>query len=142
MAVPEGTKAVAQDHSGCREAIGYVIDVNPPEGDAACWLDIGPTHISRNNLLHGGLMATLLDVACGNAASLSYEKGVHVPVLTVSLNILYVAPVGSGRVTATGRVSGGGRKICYASGELRDSDGNLIASATGVFKRFTKRPIQ
>ena len=128
------------DHSGCQATIGYVIDLNPPSGGAACWLDIKPGHLNRNNLLHGGVMAILLDVACGYAASLSFDRGSIAPVLTVSLSMQYIAAAAGGRVTATGRVSGGGRKICYANGELRDDAGDLIASAAGVFKRISKRP--
>ena len=137
---PESVEGTIQDNSGCQNTIGYVIDLKPTRGDAACWLTLGPGHLNRNGLMHGGIMAILLDVACGYAASLLFDAGTIAPVLTVSLNMHYVAPVAEGRVTATGVVSGGGRKICYANGELRDDDGTLIASAAGVFKRITKRP--
>jgi len=90
--------------------------------------------------MHGGIMAILLDVACGYAASLSFDAGIIAPVLTVSLNLQYIAPVHNGRVIAIGKVSGGGRKLCYVNGELRDETGMLIASAAGVFKRISKRP--
>jgi len=60
--------------------------------------------------------------------------------MTVSLNMQYVAPAQGGRVTAIGQVTGGGRKLCYANGELRDDQGVLVASAAGVFKRITKGP--
>lgn len=135
---PEPVDGLLQDNSGCQSTIGYVIDLSPETGDAACWLDIEPGHLNRNGLLHGGIMTILLDVACGYAASLSYDASTIAPVFTVSLNMSYVAPAGVGRVTAIGVVTGGGRKICYANGELRDKDGQLVASAACVFKRISK----
>lgn len=126
--------------SGCQDSVGYVVEMDPDGGMVSCWLDIRPQHLNRNNLLHGGFTAMLLDIACGYAASLHYDPDNLALVLTVSLSTQYIAPARSGRITATGRVSGGGRSICYASGELRDSDGTLIATATGVFKRIAKGP--
>lgn len=137
---PDPVDGVIQDNSGCQNTIGYVIDLKPSGGGAACWLELEARHRNRNDLMHGGIMAILLDVACGYAASLSFDAASIAPVLTVSLNLHYVAPVAGGRVTAIATVSGGGRKICYANGELRDSDGALIASAAGVFRRISKRP--
>jgi acyl-coenzyme A thioesterase 13 len=137
---PDPNSGIIADNSGCQKTIGYVIDLDPEIGGAACFLDIGSGHLNRNGLLHGGIMTILLDVACGYAASCSFDRASLAPVLTVSLNMLYIAPVGMGRVTATGLVTGGGRKICYANGELRNDHNQLVASAACVFKRITKRP--
>lgn len=137
---PDPNSGIIADNSGCQNTIGYVIDISPETGGAACFLDIAPGHLNRNGLLHGGIMTILLDVACGYAASLSFDRASIAPVLTVSLNMMYVAPVGAGRVTAIGTVTGGGRKICYANGELRDDQNQLIASSSCVFKRITQRP--
>ncbi len=140
-APPEPAEGLILNHSGCQEAVGYVIDLNPPiGGGVSCWLDIAPRHLNRNGILHGGYMAMLLDIACGYAASMVYDAENLALMLTVSLNTSYVAPVQSGRVTAIGRVTGHGRSICHASGELRDGDDRLIATATGVFKRTSPRP--
>jgi len=126
--------------SGCQDSVGYVVEMDPGGGAVSCWLDIQPQHLNRNNLLHGGFVTMLLDVACGYAASLHYDPESLALVLTVSLSTQYIAPVQGGRVTATGRISGGGKSLCHANGELRDSDGTLIATATGVFKRIAKGP--
>ena len=141
LAPPEPVGRSFEDRSGCQESIGYVIDLNPPGGGgAACVLDLRPEHLNRNGLMHGGIVAMMLDVACGYSSARWFDPENVAPLLTVSLNLHYVSSVSAGRVTATGRVSGGGYKICYANGELHDSDGKLIATAAGVFKRITKRP--
>ena len=126
--------------SGCQDSVGYVVEMDPDGEHVSCWLDIQPQHLNRNDLLHGGFTAMLLDIACGYAASLHYDPDNLALVLTVSLSTQYIAPARGGRVTARGRVSGGGRSLCHASGELRDGDGTLIATATGVFKRIAKEP--
>ena len=81
----------------------------------------------------------LLDVACGNTASAWFDRDEHPLVLTLSLNTSYVAAVRQGRVTATGRATGGGRTLAYVTGELHSDNGTLIATAAGVFKRTMKR---
>jgi acyl-coenzyme A thioesterase PaaI-like protein len=41
-------------------------------------------------------------------------------------------------VTATAQPTGGGRSISYVNGELRDEEGQLLATAAGIFKRIRK----
>ncbi|MEM7320090.1 MAG: PaaI family thioesterase [Pseudomonadota bacterium] len=126
--------ALIIDQSGCQSMVGFVVDLSDAR-ITRCYLDIGPQHLNRQNMVHGGISAMMLDVACGYAASAWFDPDAPVMVLTVSLNTMFVAPVNSGRITASAVPTGGGRKLVYVSGELRDADENLIASATGVFKR-------
>ncbi|WP_170585214.1 PaaI family thioesterase [Ruegeria arenilitoris] len=125
--------------SGCQNAIGFEVDLSDPDGRARCHLTIRADHLNSQGILHGGVIAMLLDVACGNTASAWFDRDEHPLVLTLSLNTSYVAAVRQGRVTATGRATGGGRTLAYVTGELHGDDGTLIATAAGVFKRTTKR---
>ncbi|WP_170339776.1 PaaI family thioesterase [Ruegeria arenilitoris] len=125
--------------SGCQNAIGFEVDLSDPDGRARCHLTIRADHLNSQGILHGGIIAMLLDVACGNTASAWFDRDDHPLVLTLSLNTSYVAAVRQGRVTATGRATGGGRTLAYVTGELHGDDGTLIATAAGVFKRTTKR---
>lgn len=130
----EATEEI-RDRTGTQRLVGYVLDRDPATGTARCWLDLGPQHRNSQDLLHGGLAATLLDVACGNAAGLHFDSADPPMVLTLSLTLSYVRSIREGRITATGRASGGGRSIAYAAGELRGPEGQVIATAAGVFKR-------
>ncbi|AAV94081.1 putative protein TIGR00369 [Ruegeria pomeroyi DSS-3] len=121
--------------SGCQQMVGFRIDLSHADGHARCHLDIGAQHLNSQDVLHGGIIAMVMDVACGNAASAYFDRQEHPPVVTVSLNTNYLAAVDRGRVTGIGRVTGGGRKLAYVNGELLHEDGTLIATATGVFKR-------
>jgi uncharacterized protein (TIGR00369 family) len=134
---PEGDPKVRR--SGCQNAIGFEVDLSDSDGHARCHLTIRADHLNSQGILHGGIIAMLLDVACGNTASAWFDRDEHPLVLTLSLNTSYVAAVRQGRVTATGRATGGGRTLAYVTGELHGDDGTLIATAAGVFKRTTKR---
>lgn len=95
-------------------------------------LAIGPRHLNRQGQLQGGVIATLLDVACGYAG---IAPGSSAGALTIPLNISYIGGIAAGEITATGAVSGGGRRIFFSAGELRALDGRLLATAQGSFKR-------
>ena len=115
--------------------IGYRVDVDAALQEASCVMDIGPVHLNRHNVLHGGVISTLLDTASGVTASLTVDDDGLTPFTTVSLNINFLAPVLAGEVRATGRISGGGRSLTFVDAELCDDQGRRIATSTGVFKR-------
>ncbi len=125
--------------SGCQNAVGFEVDLSDPDGFARCHLTITEDHLNSQGIVHGGIIAMLLDVACGNTASAWFDRDEHPVVLTLSLNTSYVSAVSEGRVTAVARSSGGGRKLAYVNGELHAEDGTLIATAAGVFKRKTTK---
>ena len=133
---PGATEAARSvEDPGCQQLVGYRTEVFAAEGRAVVTLDMDARHRNRHGILHGGMAATLLDVACGQAASGWFDPAGPPPVVTVSLNLSAIAAVRGGPLVAEGTVAGGGRSIAHASGELRDGDGRLLASATGVFKR-------
>lgn len=123
--------------SGAQTLVGYVVDVGRGDGCARAILDIGPTHSNRNGMLHGGIITMLLDAACGFTASMRLGEGAALtPLVTVSLNTNFVAGARIGsQVVAKGMASGGGKKLCHVYGEMHDDTGQLIATATGVFKK-------
>ncbi|WP_043768351.1 PaaI family thioesterase [Roseivivax isoporae] len=125
--------------TGAQRALGYVIDVGDPDS-ARCWLDVTEDHTNRHAVLHGGIASLLLDSAMGATGSLTVDPAGRAPFLTVSLTTQFLAPARAGdRVTATGRITGGGRSILFIAGQLTTDNGTLIATATGVFKRVPER---
>lgn len=89
---------------------------------------------NRQGLPHGGIHATLLDSAMGYAGCYTGDPARRQMALTLSLTVNYVGQAQGARLIATARVSGGGRKTFFCEGELRDDTGNLVATATGVFR--------
>lgn len=123
---------------GCQQLVGYETRMDA-DGKCSVALEVGPQHLNRNAILHGGMVATILDVVCGNTASRYFDPVGHAAVVTVSLNLSYIAAMREGRVTATAHATGGGKSTAHVMGELRDADGRLLATATGIFRRITKR---
>jgi uncharacterized protein (TIGR00369 family) len=121
---------------GCQQMVGYRTALDRDTGVCTVTLDLEAKHLNRHGILHGGMVATLLDVVCGNTASHFFDPENHAALVTVSLNINYVAAAHAGRVVATATPTGGGRSIAYVNGELCDEGGQRLATATGIFKRI------
>src|SRR3546814_13121750 len=97
-------------------------------------------HLNRSNALHGGVIATLIDAVCGYA-------GVWVPpgeprrkALTLSLTTSFTGQVREGSVRATAVKKGGGRNIFFATCEVHDDAGNLVAFGEGSYRYRTSDP--
>ena len=104
-------------------------------GRSVFHLTVEPRHLNRSGSLQGGVIATLLDAACGYAGlrtTLETEAGQAV---TVMLTISYLAKTNEGELTATGTLTTAGDRLYFASGELVDQNGRLIATAQGTFKQ-------
>lgn len=125
-----------KNETGAQRLIGYVLDVGQEDGRARCHLTLCEAHLNRHHVLHGGIATTLLDNAMGATASLTVDSSGRTPFMTLSLNTHYLAPATIGaQLIATGRIAGGSRTLKYVEGELVDSTGKVIATASGVFKR-------
>ena len=119
-------------HTGTQALIGYVVQIE--NGAARAVLDVDARHRNRNDGLHGGIIATMLDAVGGYTASLRDDGETLTPVTTVTMTVHYLARIHEGRVTATGRVSGGGRSIIFVDSRLTHEDGTVVATATGTYK--------
>jgi len=73
----------------------------------------------------------LLDNAMAQAA-LS-RVGFAREVVTVDIHVAFVR-LASGRLTATGRATGGGRSVCFCEADVADADGHLVARAMGTLR--------
>jgi uncharacterized protein (TIGR00369 family) len=129
-----------RDETGTQTLVGYVVDISDPPR-AHCWLNVGPTHTNRHNVLHGGITGCLLDNASGTAGSLTVDPSGTAPFLTISMTTQFIAPGRPGWVKATGTVIGGGRSLLYINAVLAQDDGTVIATSTGVFKRVPQEKL-
>jgi uncharacterized protein (TIGR00369 family) len=87
----------------------------------------------QHGFIHGGIIATLLDSACGYAAfSLMPENAA---VLTIEFKINLLSPAKGDWFEAVGRVKKPGRNITVSEGELYAYEGEnkkLVASMVGT----------
>ena len=104
-------------------------------GECRLALPIEARHLNRQASLQGGVTATLLDAACGYAGLMTRSDQAPVNAVTLTMSISYLATANRGEVRAHGRVTGGGKRIYFASAELVAEDGTVIATAQGAFKR-------
>lgn len=75
------------------------------QGRAQFELELEPKHLNRRSSLQGGVIATLLDAACGYSGRRADEGQQPRNAVTVMLTVSYLEKVHAGRLTATGRVS-------------------------------------
>lgn len=78
--------------------------------------------------VHGGLLCTLLDAAVGCAAHSTLASGVGYTTLELTTHYLRPA-MGGQRLRTIGRVTKGGRRVIFASGEVLDDNDQLVATA-------------
>jgi uncharacterized protein (TIGR00369 family) len=100
-------------------------------GRAVISLDVPERLTNRRGSAHGGVVATLADMAL-SLAWRSNAPGM-VPAGTISLNVNFVAPAVD-HLTAEGRMlhMTGGCAFCEA--RVLNRDGGLVATAQGVFR--------
>jgi uncharacterized protein (TIGR00369 family) len=83
-------------------------------------------------VVHGGLVCTLADSVVGCAVHTTLEAGVAYT--SIDLNVSYLRPVSvaSGRLRAIGTVTKPGRRVAFASAEVLDAQGKVVATATST----------
>jgi uncharacterized protein (TIGR00369 family) len=86
-------------------------------------------------LVHGGLVCTLLDTVTGCAVHSTLPAGMGYTSIEIKVNYLRPVRVVAGRpgdLTAHGWVTRPGRRVAFAEGDVRDSDGKLVATASSA----------
>ena len=102
--------------------------------EAVLVLDLLPRHLNRGGVVHGGVLATLIDTVGGFAGTFCTVPGNKRGTVTLSLTTSFLGQASGGTLRAVGRRRGGGRKIFMASCEIFDAEGNLIAMGEGTYR--------
>ena len=95
----------------------------------------------QHGFLHAGIVATVMDSACGYAAYSLMPPDAAVLAIEFKINLL--APVAGERVIARGRVKKAGRTIMVCDADafaVNDGVEKLVASMTGTMMVVTGRP--
>lgn len=107
-------------------------------GEAVATLVLGPHHTNNRGVAHGGVVSSLLDSAMGAAVISAIPKAWWCA--TTGLTVQFLAGPRTGRIEATGRVVRRGRRIAFVSGEARDAEGGLVATAQGTWHLWPHKP--
>lgn len=103
-------------------------------GAATLHLEVRDELRQNNGVVHGGVIASLVDTAAAFAIITSLEKGQTTT--TVDLTIHYLRPLLAGRVTAQARVLRAGRRILTIRVDVLDEIQALAATALTSFIRL------
>jgi uncharacterized protein (TIGR00369 family) len=93
-------------------------------GEVTVELPFDPELTQQHGFVHGGVLASLLDVACGYAAFslMPADAGV----LTVEFKVNFMAPAAGERFVFTGRVRRAGRTVTFV-----EADAVAVAAGGG-----------
>jgi uncharacterized protein (TIGR00369 family) len=112
--------------------------VRTDAGSAELAIDLEPHHLNMRGVAHGGVVTSLLDSALGAAVISAIPEEWWCA--TTSLATQFIGGAGEGRLVATAKVTHAGSKVAFASGEVRDEAGRLIATAHGSWHLWPRRP--
>jgi uncharacterized protein (TIGR00369 family) len=94
-------------------------------------------HRNLQGLVHGGVLATLVDIAMGLAVRTAVGPGRrHV---TIELTVHYLRPTAPGRIEAVGTTLRVGSQIAFAEGSVVDASGRVLVRASGTYSVTTER---
>lgn len=106
-------------------------------------LDVREHHLNQAGTLHGGVLMSMIDIACAMAVRAYVERALpgpqepvadpEQPIITIMLNTAFLGSVSGGAVTIFAHRRGGGKRILFAAATVMDSEGKLIATGDGSY---------
>jgi uncharacterized protein (TIGR00369 family) len=87
-------------------------------------------HLQPFGIVHGGVLATLVDTATFWSVFLRLPEDAGL--VNIDLKLNYLKSISTGLMTAQGRCIRAGRSINYAEASVKDKEGNLIAHGTST----------
>lgn len=93
-------------------------------------LDVDRCHLQPYGIVHGGVLATLIDTATFWSVFMRVPRGSGL--VNIDLKLNYLKPVESGRLTAEGRAIRSGNSISYAEAGVSNTAGALVAHGTST----------
>jgi len=102
-------------------------------GHAEIKLAVRHEHLNGLGVAHGGVVMTLLDVVMAVAAKSADPD--QMGMVTVEIKTTFMRPA-KGDLHALGWCDHFSTTMAFCRGELRDSQGRLLAQSMGTFKRM------
>ena len=134
-----GTPESLEELVGFNATLGFRLVEWTPE-HAIMELDVKEQHLNRSGVLHGGVMATLIDAVCGYCGVWRPQGEPPAKALTLTLTTNFMGQSREGTVRAKAVLKGGGRKIFFAWGEVTDAEGNVLAMGEGSYRIRSSDP--
>lgn len=103
-------------------------------------LELGPHHMQPFGIVHGGVLATLIDTATFWAGFMRLPEDSGL--VNVDLKLNYLKSVTRGHLRAEGRCLRAGRQISYTEASVFDEGGELVAHGTSTLMALPGRGLQ
>lgn len=118
--------------------IGFQL-LKKEKGSVEGMLSIEPRHKQLQGFVHGGVIATLADVAAGLAAYTLVPE--NAAPMTAEIKISYLNPASDGRLHIKGMVLKSGRKLIFCEAEIKnireDGTETTVAKASATMAVVT-----
>lgn len=113
-------------------AVLAIADRTVGDDRAEVTMEAGDDHLNPGGVVHGGAIATLIDVAMGRAFGSRIADG-ESPV-TIEMKVNFLEPGRPGQLVATAEVLRRGRSFTVVHAEVvQADDGETLAEAMGTF---------
>jgi uncharacterized protein (TIGR00369 family) len=119
------------ENSSFPEVMGTELS-STEEGRAVVSLQAEEWHLNASGTVHGGVVATLIDVAMAEALNTMTEEDEQP--FTIEVKVNYMEPAQQGTLTATAQVRKGSKRATIVEAEVvhEDSD-EVVALASGTY---------
>ena len=89
--------------------------------------------LSQRGILHGGVLASIIDSVCACAAiAYTYPDAWAT---TINLQVAYTKSVGKGRIRAVGRCIRAGQRVLFCEAQVWNEAGELVGSGSSQLLR-------
>lgn len=111
-------------------------------GDDFCRIEltIAQAHFQPFGIVHGGVLATLIDTATFWAGFMRLPEDAGL--VNVDLKLNYLKAVSGGTLVAEGRCLRAGRQLSYTEASVRDARGELVAHGTSTLMALPGKGLQ
>lgn len=125
--------------TGFASAMGVRV-LSGENGEALIELEVGPEHLNLGGTVHGGVLATLVDVAVAVALHSLDSDGTRRAMATTELNVTFLQPSSTGPLQCRARIRRRGRSLAVGEAEVSDGMGKLLALGRATYLVGGGRP--
>jgi uncharacterized protein (TIGR00369 family) len=113
------------------ELLGFkLIEIDPEAGAIEVAFTATEQFLNPAGTIQGGFLAAMLDDTLGPALVATLGDGEWAP--TTDLHVQFLRPAAPGELRGSGRIVRRGKDVAFMAGELRNGEGELVATATAT----------
>lgn len=133
------------ERDGRRSEFAFAMGLEVVEargGASRLTLQVRPDHLNVGGAVHGGVIATMVDVAVGVACHSMDPGGLRRPQATTELSVTFLRAGRNGPLSCVARMRRRGRSLAVGEAEVSDADGRLLAVGRATYLVGGERPRQ